>query len=79
LGGFTLIDGEMRLFIIEGLGGRGNSMDQFYQANSRSKPNDRNFKMLYNPGVRYRNRIYQQFNCALKKIKLSNSLSKTMT
>ena len=27
LGGFELIDSEMRLFVIEGLGGKGNSMD----------------------------------------------------
>lgn len=30
LGGFEIIDSEMRLFIIEGLGGIGNSMHQFY-------------------------------------------------
>jgi len=27
LGGFELIDSEMRIFVIEGLGGRGNSMN----------------------------------------------------
>ena len=35
LGGFELIDSEMRLFVIEGLGGEGKSMNLFYKANER--------------------------------------------
>jgi hypothetical protein len=35
LGGFELIDSEMRLFVIEGLGGEGRSMNLFYKANER--------------------------------------------
>ena len=30
LGGFELIDDEMRMFVLEGMGGKGNSMDLFY-------------------------------------------------
>jgi len=30
LGGFELIDSEMRLLVIEGIGGKGNSIDKFY-------------------------------------------------
>lgn len=33
LSGFELIDSEMRLFIIEGMGGKGNSIDKFYNLN----------------------------------------------
>jgi hypothetical protein len=33
LGGFELIDKEMRFYVIEGLGGPGNSMNQFYLDN----------------------------------------------
>lgn len=53
-------------------------MDQFYNEHIRQKPSDKHFKMLYNPEVRYRSRIYLPFNCALKKIKLSQILSQTM-
>jgi hypothetical protein len=49
LGGFEIMDSEFRMFIIEGLGGRGHGMDQFYKANERTRPNDKKFRMLYNP------------------------------
>ena len=58
LSGFQIIDTEMRLFIIEGLGGANNSMDRFYRENERDRPNDKRFKMLYNPELRYKNRAY---------------------
>lgn len=48
----------MRLYVIEGLGGKGNSMDLFYHANERQRPNDVKFKMLYNPDIKYKNRAY---------------------
>ena len=35
LGGFELMDSEFRMFVIEGLGGEGRSMDLFYRANER--------------------------------------------
>ena len=61
LGGFELIDKEMRFFVFEGLGGTGNSMNLFYLANERQRPNDKKFKMLYNPDIRYKHRLYQDF------------------
>ena len=33
LGGFEIMDSEFRMFIIEGIGGPGRSMDLFYKAN----------------------------------------------
>lgn len=74
LGGFSLIDSEMRLFVIEGLGGRGNSIAQFYKINELTRPNDKKFKMLYNPNIKFKDRLYQEFNCSLRKIKLRDSL-----
>lgn len=53
LGGFELMDKEMRMYIIEGLGGLGRSMNQFYEANQRDHTNDRRFKMIYNPEIRF--------------------------
>ena len=50
LSGYELIEKEMRLFVVEG---RQESMRLFYSQNERTKPNDRTFKMLYNPDIRY--------------------------
>ena len=49
IGGFEIMDSEFRMFIIEGLGGPGRGMEQFYKANERQRPNDKKYKMLYNP------------------------------
>jgi len=72
------MDVEFRMFIIEGLGGRGHGMDQFYRATERTRPNDKKFKMLYNPLVRFKSRMYLDFNVSIKKIRLRDSLTKTM-
>jgi hypothetical protein len=76
LGGFEMIDNEMRMFIVEGLGGQGHGMDRFYKSLERDRPSDYKFTMLYNPNVRFKHRLYQDFNCSLKKIRLRESLSK---
>jgi hypothetical protein len=31
--------------------------------------------MLFNPEIKFKNRLYQTFNCAIKKIKLRDTLS----
>ena len=58
LGCFELIDKEMRCYVLEGLGGVGNCMDEFYRENERETPNNKKFKMLYNPEIRFKDRIY---------------------
>lgn len=78
LGAFEIMDSEFRMFIIEGLGGKGRGLDKFYRMNERERPNDKKFKMLYNPLVRYKNRMYLDFNVAIKKIKLRDTLTKIM-
>jgi hypothetical protein len=78
LGGFEIMDNDFRMFVIEGLGGKGHGMDRFYKANEREKPNDSKFTMLYNPEVRFKNRQYINFNCTIKKIKLRHTLTKTI-
>lgn len=72
------MDSEFRMFIFEGLGGRGRAMEQLYKATERTRPNDKKFKMLYNPQVRFKNRQYMDFNVALKKIRLRDTLTKIM-
>ena len=78
LGGFEIMDNEFRMFIIEGLGGKGRGVHQFYKTNERQRPNDKKFKMLYNPQVRYKSRLYLDFNVSIKKIKLRDTLTKIM-
>lgn len=78
LGGFELMDSEMRLLLIEGIGGENNSIDKFYKANERERPNDKKLKMIYNPDIKFKNRLYQDFNCAIKRIKLRDSLTSTI-
>ena len=40
----------------------------------RDRPNDKKYTLLYNPEVRFKNRIYLYFNVAIKKIKLRDPL-----
>jgi hypothetical protein len=35
VGGFSLMDSEMRMYIVEGLGGEGKGMNMFYFDNER--------------------------------------------
>jgi hypothetical protein len=44
----------------------------------RQKPNDKKFTLLYNPEVRFKDRIYLEFNVAIKKIKLRETLKSIM-
>ena len=74
IGGFCLMDSETRMYILEVLGGEGRGIQQFYQENMRLRPNDRKYTLLYNPDVRFKNRVYLDFNCVIKKIKLREPL-----
>jgi hypothetical protein len=51
------MDSETRMYIFEGLGGEGRGMHEFYKENMRERPNDRKYTLLYNPDVRFKNRI----------------------
>lgn len=74
MGGFCLMDSETRMYILEGLGGEGRGMHEFYNDNLRDRPNDRKYTLLYNPDIRFKNRIYLDFNATIKKIKLREPL-----
>jgi hypothetical protein len=79
IGGFEMMDSEFRMIVIEGLGGKGHSMNKFYQKNERSEPNQRRLKLLYNPQIRFKHRIYLDFNASIKRIKLRDTLTKIMS
>ena len=78
LSGFEIMDADFRMFIIEGCGGAGKSIDQFYRANARQRPNDKKFKMLYNIQVRFKNRMYTDFNVSMKRIRLRDTITTIM-
>lgn len=79
IGGFELMDSEFRMVVLEGLGGKGHSMNKFYNMNLRSQPNQRRLKLLYNPNVRFKFRLYWDFNASIKRIKLRDTLTKIMS
>ena len=66
------------MFIVEGLGGPGKGMEKFYRSNERTRPNDKKFNMLYNPQVRFKNRMYTDFHVSMKRIKLRDTLTSIM-
>ena len=68
----------MRMYFFEGLGGTGKGIQEFYSLHMRDRPNDKKYTLLYNPDVRFKNRIYLDFNVAIKKIKLRDPLRLTM-
>ena len=78
IGGFCLMDSETRMYIFEGLGGAGRGIELFYKDNMRDRPNDRKYTLLYNPDVRFKNRMYLDFNASIKKIKLRENLRALM-
>jgi hypothetical protein len=52
IGGFEIMDSEFRMFVVEGLGGKGHSMHKFYKMNERTQPNQKRMKLLLNQDVR---------------------------
>ena len=79
IGGFELMDAEFRMIVLEGLGGKGHSMNKFYKMNEREQPNQRRLKLLYNPEVRFKYRMYWDFHASIKRIKLRDTLTKIMS
>jgi len=59
--------------------GKGHSMNKFYKMNERTQPNKKRLKLLYNPAVKFKYRMYWDFNVCLKRIKLRDTLTKTMS
>ena len=46
------------MYVIEGLSGPNHGMHKFYLANERQHTNDKRFKMLFNPDILFKNRMY---------------------
>jgi hypothetical protein len=68
------MDSETRMYFFEGLGGVGRGIHELYSLHMRDRPNDKKYTLLYNPDVKFKNRLYLDFNVAIKKIKLRDPL-----
>ena len=74
--GIEIIDGEFRMYVIEGISERG--MRQFELNIPREVPNSEGFKILRNKHVLFKDRIYMQFNITIKKIKIREKLTELL-
>eukprot|EP01041_Mallomonas_annulata_P002089 gene2089-4084_t len=75
--GFTVIDDDYRLVVLEGLGGGGSrGMTTVFNEIPRTKANDADLKILSNPDVLFPNRMYTVFGPDLKIIRLREKLKK---
>lgn len=75
--GFQLIEGDRRHIILEGLSDK--SMSIIRNIIKRTKATTSKVKFLYNPAIRFTNRLYSGFNCSLKTIRLRDTLKDTLS
>ena len=71
VGGFTIIDDDCRMVVIEGLP---ETVGKVVEEIVREKANDNDFRVLSNLDIRFRERLYTEFNVDLKKIRLREPL-----
>lgn len=74
--GFTIIDDETRMIVIEGLGGIGLGMQNVFADIPRKKENDKNLTILCNPEVLFSHRLYTNFGPDLKRVRPREKLKK---
>ena len=74
--GFTIIDDETRLIVLEGLGGIGLGMQNIFADIPRKKENDSTLKILCNPEVLFAKRMYTEFGPDLKRVRPREKLRK---
>lgn len=65
--GFTIIDDDVRIVVIEGLAGPNQGMQSVFMDIPRQKEDDKNLKFLCNPNVLFANRLYAEFGPDLKR------------
>jgi len=74
--GFSIIDDDLRIVVLEGLAGPGQGMQMVYLDIPRTKPNDSDVKILVNPEVLFPNRLYPTFGPDIKRIRVRDKLKK---
>ena len=55
LSGFEIMDRDLRMFLVEGMP---ESMTQFTTENALQHPNSQEYKLIYNPDLRFHQRLY---------------------
>ena len=71
IGGFMVLDDDSRMVFIEGTA---EGMNRVLEAVPRSQANDWSFRVLSNPDVRFKDRLYTSFNVDLKKVRFRDPL-----
>jgi hypothetical protein len=74
--GFTIIDNDYRVVVIEGRAGEGHAMEKAMSYMPRLRPNDKSLSILANPQVRFQKRLYASFGPDLKRIRVRDTLFK---
>jgi hypothetical protein len=74
--GFTVIDDDARIVVIEGLAGPDKGMQEVFLDLPRLQPNNKALKILCNPEVLFPNRIYTEYGPDIKRIRIRDKLSK---
>jgi len=74
LTGFACLEGWRRVMVVEGLRDRGLQAVVEAVPNRLARRNGADYKLLYNPSVRFANRLYGDFGPTLKQIKMKQSL-----
>ena len=69
--GFTVLDDDCRMVFLEGTV---EGIESILEEVPRSQANDWSFRVLSNPEVRFKNRLYTDFNVDLKKVRLREPL-----
>lgn len=74
--GFTVIDDEVRIIVLEGLAGSGQGMQSIYMDIPKDKENDLQLKILSNPEVLFPVRLYTAFGPDMKRVRVREKLKK---
>ncbi len=74
--GFSIIDNDARIVVMEGLAGPGQAMQEMFLSIPRISPNDSSLKILCNPEVLFPDRLYTEFGPDLKRIRVRDRLRK---
>jgi hypothetical protein len=77
ISGFQIIDGSIRITIIEGISGK--AMKKVKEKLPKLKLNDDNQKVFSDRRILFNQRIYSKFNLCLKFIKLRETLNSILT
>jgi hypothetical protein len=74
--GFTIIDDDTRMVVVEGLAGSGKGMEELFVDLPRFDSNNSDVTILSNPEVLFHKRLYTSFGPDLKRIRPRENIKK---